>query len=203
MSHPHTFVLICLGNFGEEYRETRHNFGFMLADFISERIGLDFKDIGYGKYLSFEHGEKTIFVFKGKTYMNLSGAPARRFVEDFGFLQHGRKKQEIEFVLAHDDLDIPFGRIKIAKNGGAGGHKGVLSLIQHIGKDNIRIKMGIGKPKKGGIEIADYVLSSFSPSEKKFVPEILKISFDAFMTMVDEGVEKAMSLFNSKDALQR
>ena len=201
MKNPDTFVLICLGNFGKEYRETRHNFGFMLADFISEEIGLSFKDTGYGKYLSFEHESRKIFVFKGKTYMNLSGVPARRFAEDFGFIHRGQKKEGIEFVIAHDDLDIPFGRIKIAKNGGAGGHKGVISLIQHIGKDNIRIKMGIGKPKN--MEVADYVLSKFSSSERKFVPEILRVCFDAFMTMVSESIEKAMSLFNSKNVLQR
>lgn len=190
------FVLICLGNWGEEFTLTRHNFGFLFGDFISRKTGKNFKNLGFGVYLKLGQADDFLhetFVFKGKTYMNLSGEPAKKFINYF--LLEGA-----EIIVVHDDVDIPFGRVKITKNGGAGGHKGVLSIIEHIGKDNIRIRFGIGKPQDKS-NITDFVLRKFSDYEVQNLEKIFDLSFDGLKIIVNESLSKSMSIVNSANVI--
>lgn len=184
------FVLICLGNWGENYIHTRHNFGFMLAEHIVRARSGKFEDIGFGVYACLENFRRKLYVFKGKTFMNLSGVAAKRFLE---FLS----PYDPKVLIAHDDVDICFGRIKISIDGGAGRHRGIKSIIEQIGKDNIRIRMGIGRPKERQKSITDYVLEAFSEEEMEKVPKILENAHRAVEVILNETVEKAMSVFNS------
>ncbi len=244
LNHNHMiYVLIALGNWDERYKETRHNFGFMLADFISYKLKKGFSRLPFGEYMSFELSEKEdrkrLYIFKGKTYINMSGGTARKFISFLREIAREEKKGESEITkmmvredvsvsegkseevmdsesdmdskinvddmlifVAHDDSSIPFGRIKISWDGGSGGHKGVLSIIEKIGKENVRIKLGIGAPPQKG-ELVDYVLSPFSPEERKYIPIILDGTFSAIRTAIEESVEKAMSLYNSINFIEK
>ncbi len=185
-----TISIIGLGNWGNDYVKTRHNFGFIFCDFIAEKIGEKFKDIKFGIYFETNIEGKKVFVFKGKTFMNLSGETAKKFLDKFNLWKS-------QIIICHDDLDIPFGMIKIKKNGGTGGHKGIESIIEHIGVNNIRFRFGIGRPEKPQ-DIAEYVLSIFSHEELASLNQILETGFSALITLVKEGVDKAMSLFNNR-----
>lgn len=182
-----SFILICLGNKGDEYKYMRHNFGFILADYISQKTSQRFKKINFGEYTYIKEFKKELYVFKGETYMNLSGITAKKFLDYLSL-------EDYQVGVAYDDMDIPFGKVKISVNGGPGGHKGVKSIIENIGKDNIRIRLGIGKGK----DAVDHVLSNFSKEEMEKIPKILDMAFEAIKTILNENVEKAMSLFNSK-----
>lgn len=184
-----SLILICLGNKGDEYKHMRHNFGFLLADYIGQETSKKFKDIKFGEYIHVENLKKDLYVFKGKSYMNTSGITAKKFLDFLSIEEH-------QVAVAHDDMDIPFGKIKISLNGGAGGHRGVKSIIENIGKDNIRIRLGIGKC--AGKHAVDYVLGEFSKEEMGKIPKILQMTFEAIITILNENVDKAMSLFNSK-----
>lgn len=189
-SNKSSLILICLGNWGKGYEFTRHNLGFLLADHIAKKTSERFKEINFGEYLCVKNFKKDLYVFKGKTLMNVSGETAKRFL---AYL----KPKNYEVAIAHDDLDIPFGRIKISKNGGSGGHKGVKSVIENIGKDNIRIRLGIWSEEKEEIGAIDFVLQNFSKEEMEKLPKILDIAFDSVITILNENVDKAMSTFNS------
>jgi PTH1 family peptidyl-tRNA hydrolase len=185
--------IIGLGNWGKEYLRTRHNFGFIFCDFVAEKTGERFKNLKFGAYFETQIEGKRVFVFKGKTFMNISGEAAKKFLDEFNLWRY-------EIIVCHDDLDIPFGMIRIKKNGGTGGHKGVESIVKNIGKDNIRFRFGIGRPGKDK-NIADYVLSEFSDEELNNLEKILELGFSALITLASEGVEKAMSLYNSRKIL--
>lgn len=187
------FVLACLGNWGKKYEKTRHNFGFILGEFIAKKLSEKFKDIDFGVFFKTKISGQQLYVFKGKTFMNLSGEPIRRFIDFFNL-------KNANLIIAYDDITIPFGKIKIAQNGGAGGHKGVQSVIEHLGKDNIRIKLGIGKKRKEQ-NLAEFVLEEFSQEELEKLDKILDFAFSAIMTMISEGIEKAMSLYNHKSVI--
>ncbi|MCS7213216.1 MAG: aminoacyl-tRNA hydrolase [Candidatus Calescibacterium sp.] len=189
------FVLICLGNWGENYKYTRHNFGFLLADHICQKLSERFISIQFGEYLHTNKLKEELYVFKGKTFMNLSGETAKKFLD---LLMRKNPESKLETLICHDDLDIPFGRIKIYRNGGSGGHNGVKSIIENIGKENIRIRLGIGEQKNvRKTDTVDYVLSKFSKNEMEKIPRILEAAYQAVETIINESVEKAMSVFNS------
>lgn len=127
--------------------------------------------------------------------MNLSGETAKKFLD---LLMRKNPESKLETLICHDDLDIPFGRIKIYRNGGSGGHNGVKSIIENIGKENIRIRLGIGEQKNvRKTDTVDYVLSKFSKNEMEKIPRILEAAYQAVETIINESVEKAMSVFNS------
>ncbi len=186
------FLLICLGNWGDEFTYTRHNFGFLFADFISARTGTRFKNLDFGAYLKLGQAEEFMyetFVFKGKTYMNLSGETAEKFINYFSL-------EGAEIIIAHDDVDISFGRVKIVWDGGAGGHKGVLSVIERLGKNNIRIRLGISRPKDKS-DVTNFVLGRFSDYEMQNLKKILDLSFSGLKMIVNESLAKSMSVVNS------
>ncbi len=190
MNTKQIISIIGLGNWGNEYLKTRHNFGFIFCDFIAEKTGEKFKDIKFGTYFETNIEGKKVFVFKGKTFMNISGETAKKFLDKFNLWKS-------QIIICHDDLDIPFGMIKIKENGGTGGHKGIESIVKHIGGNNIRFRFGIGRPQKHQ-DIAEYVLEEFSPNELANLSKILETGFSALITLAKEGVAKAMSLFNSR-----
>jgi PTH1 family peptidyl-tRNA hydrolase len=185
-----TFLLIGLGNPGREYRDNRHNFGFMLIDRLIVRLdarGMKLQSKAIVTSAAYE--ERKLLLAKPQTYMNLSG-------QSIQGLAHFYKLPFEQLLVAHDDLDIPFGVIRLRPGGGPGGQKGVASAIERLGtKDFARLRLGIGRPP-GRMEAADYVLQSFSREEMKAVSEILDRAADAALSFITDGLEKTMSKFN-------
>ncbi len=168
---------------------TRHNVGFMVLDVLAKRWHTEFKQ-GKGKYLqaSFHlEGEKVLLV-KPLTFMNLSGQAVRAVIHYFNFTDLSR------LLVICDDLNLPFGTIRLRRSGSDGGQKGLRSVIQELNTEEIpRLRIGIGN---GFSDAVRYVLSPFSKEEQKFLPEILNWAADAVEVFITEGIERAMSKFN-------
>ncbi|MEN3042505.1 MAG: aminoacyl-tRNA hydrolase [Fervidobacterium sp.] len=172
-------ILIGLGNPGEKYENTRHNVGFMVLDKISK----NWKKGPNYLYSDVQICGEKVKLIKPMTYMNLSG-------EVFKYLPHDG------IIVVYDDLDIPLGKIRIRKEGSAGGHNGIKSIISYIGKDFPRIRVGIG-PKPDNIDAADFVLSAFSKEEFIVLNDVVKLCIEAIEFILKEGIDKAMSKYNS------
>ena len=185
-----TYLLIGLGNPGREYKDTRHNIGFMLIDHVAVRLNArGMKLQSKAIVISALHEERKIILAKPQTYMNLSGHSVQG-------LLHFYKIPFENLLVAHDDLDLPFGAIRIRPTGGPGGQRGMASTIENLGtKDFPRLRLGIGRPP-GRMDAKDYVLQDFSKDDMKLLPEILSRGADAALTFVTHGLNKAMNQFN-------
>ena len=187
---PDTFLIVGLGNPGREYKDNRHNFGFMLVDRLCVRLnvrGMKVQSKAIVLSTNYE-GRKLIFA-KPQTYMNLSGQSVQ------GLLRFYKLPLE-RLLLAHDDLDLPFGTIRLRPGGGPGGQKGVGSVIQQLGtQDFPRLRLGIGRPP-GRMDAADYVLQDFPASDLTTLSELLDRAADAALTWVTDGLEAAMNKYN-------
>jgi peptidyl-tRNA hydrolase, PTH1 family len=187
-----TFLLIGLGNPGREYRDNRHNFGFMLIDQLTIRLsarGMKLQSKAIVTNATYE-GRKLLLA-KPQTYMNLSG-------QSIQGLAHFYKLPLEQLLVAHDDLDLPFGTLRVRPGGGPGGQKGVASAIEQLGtQDFARLRMGIGRPP-GRMDPADYVLHDFSREEMKSLLDVLGRAADAALCFVTDGLEKTMNKFNGE-----
>ncbi len=185
-----TFLIIGLGNPGREYQSNRHNFGFMLIDRIAVRINArGLKVQSKAIVTSGIYEDRKLILAKPQTYMNLSGQSIQGLANFY--------KLPLENLLvAHDDLDIPFGTIRMRPGGGPGGQKGVASTIAQLGtKDFARLRLGIGRPP-GKMDPAAYVLQDFSRDEAKVLSEVLDRAADAALEFVINGLDKAMNKYN-------
>ncbi len=187
---PDTYLIIGLGNPGREYKDTRHNIGFMLIDHIAVRLNArGMKLQSKAIVISALHEERKVILAKPQTFMNLSGQSVQG-------LLHFYKIPFENLLVAHDDLDIPLGTIRIRPTGGPGGQRGMASTIEQLGtKDFPRLRLGIGRPP-GRMDAKDYVLQDFSKDDLKLLPEILEHGVDAALTFVTHGLNKAMNQFN-------
>jgi PTH1 family peptidyl-tRNA hydrolase len=185
-----TYLIIGLGNPGREYKDTRHNIGFMLIDHIAVRLNArGMKLQSKAIVISALYEERKIILAKPQTFMNLSGQSVQG-------LLHFYKIPFENLLVAHDDLDIPLGTIRIRPTGGPGGQRGMASTIEQLGtKDFPRLRLGIGRPP-GRMDAKDYVLQDFSKDDMKLLPEILEHGVDAALTFVTHGLNKAMNQFN-------
>jgi PTH1 family peptidyl-tRNA hydrolase len=185
-----TYLLIGLGNPGREYKDNRHNVGFMFIDRLIIRLdarGLKVQSKAIVTSAAYE--DRKLILAKPQTYMNLSGQAAQG-------LLHFYKLPVENMLIAHDDLDIPFGTIRIRPGGGPGGQRGMASTIEQLGtKDFPRLRIGIGRPP-GRMNPADYVLQNFSREEIKMLSEIIDRAVDAALTFVTDGLNKAMNKYN-------
>jgi peptidyl-tRNA hydrolase, PTH1 family len=186
------YLLVGLGNPGREYRETKHNMGFMVIDRLGEVIGCKLIKvqskaiIGIGKV-----GDQKVILAKPQTYMNLSGQAV------VGLL-HFYKIDPSRLIVAHDDVDLPFGQIRMRPGGGSAGQKGVGSIIEKLGgQDFARLRMGVGRPP-GQREAADYVLKGFSKTDMEFLPEFVNRGAEGLKSFVIDGIDIAMNKFNPK-----
>ena len=187
-----TYLLIGLGNPGREYRDNRHNAGFMVIDRLAVRLnagGMKLQSKAIVTSTFYEN--KKLILAKPQTYMNLSGHSVQGLANFY--------KLPLENLLViYDDLDLPFGTIRIRPGGGPGGQKGIASAIERLGtKDFARLRIGIGRPP-GKMDSSDYVLQNFSREEIKALSEILDYASDAVLTFVGEGLDKAMNKFNGE-----
>ncbi len=187
------WVYIGLGNPGPEYQFSRHNFGFLVLDFWTKEKGVFFTSGSFKTEIA--HVDREVLVVKPLTYMNLSGEAVAPLIKEL--------KIPLERVLIiHDDLDLPLGRMKFVPKGGAGGHRGVHSIIEALGtKEFPRLKLGIGHPEEG-IPVREYVLSPFTQEEWPLVEKVIQNAAKALDFLLEEGLAKTMSFFNKKVSCQ-
>ena len=186
-----TYLIAGLGNPGREYKDSRHNVGFMVLGRLAERLGVTFSRVESRALMTkADYQSSRLILAKPQTYMNLSG-------QSVGALLRFYKLPLENLLVVYDDVDLPFGTIRMRPSGGSGGHKGMQSIIQTLTSQEIpRMRIGIERPP-GRMQAADYVLQDFSKEESEMLPEILDRAVDAALTFVTEGVETAMNQFNA------
>ena len=185
-----TFLIVGLGNPGREYKDNRHNVGFMLIDRIVVRLNArGMKVQSKAIVMDARYEERKLILAKPQTFMNLSGQSVQG-------LAHFYKVPFTNLIILSDDLDIPFGTVRIRASGGPGGQRGLGSIVEKLGtKDIPRLRIGIGRPP-GRMDPAAYVLQDFSRDEVKSLSEILDHGADAVFAFVTHGLNKAMNDFN-------
>jgi len=179
-----------LGNPGREYKDTRHNAGFMVLDRFAEERNFTFKESKCKGWIAEGQvqGQK-VYLLKPATFMNLSGEAVRAFLQFY-------KARLEDMVVVYDDLDTEVGRMRLRYQGSAGGHNGIKSIIQHAGTQEFnRIRVGISRPQPGR-SIVDYVLSEFSKEERKLLPGVLGQATEAMLYSLDHTFEQTMAKFN-------
>jgi PTH1 family peptidyl-tRNA hydrolase len=186
------WLIVGLGNPGPEYERTRHNLGFLVVDELERRAGAVAWRSKFGAQLGEASLEGArVLLCKPQEYMNLSGQAVARAATFW-------KVPAAETVVVHDELDLPFGRLKLGTGGGPGGHNGVRSIIaSSVGADFVRVRVGIGRPPPGH-DAADYVLAHFSKVEQKDVPALVAEAADAVEAIVASGLVAAMNRYNVK-----
>ena len=187
--------IVGLGNPGVRYQWTRHNIGFLVVDRLASNnhIHISAKrfQTRYGTGWIDSH---KVVLAKPMTFMNQSGESVKKAVNFF-------QADMGDLIVIHDDLDLPFGRLRFKRRGGDGGHQGIRSIIERMGGNNfLRLKVGIGRPPRG-MEPAEYVLSSFDEAQQPYLDEILNQAAEALMVMLSEGVERAMNQYQKKVTL--
>ena len=191
MSEP--WLVVGLGNPGKEYAGNRHNVGFLVAELLAARVGAKFgrskrahADVAEGR-LGFG-GPKLVLV-KPLTYMNLSGGPVVQLAQFF-------KVPVDNLVAVHDELDVPYGQVRVKRGGGEGGHNGLRSMSKSLGtKEYARVRFGIGRPP-GRQDPADFVLSDFGGAERKELEFLVDRAADVVEAVVLEGVEWAQNKYH-------
>jgi PTH1 family peptidyl-tRNA hydrolase len=188
------YLIAGLGNPGLKYRNTRHNVGFKVVDLWAKSLGVRLDRRRFqGRFARTKFRNVDVILLRPMTYMNRSGNSIRACIDFFDL-------QAENVLLIHDDVDLPMGRVKVVRGGGAGGHRGVLSAIQHLGtQDFPRIKIGVGRPRQEGESVEDFVLKSFYRDEKEVVKEVIQVATQACELIVDSGVDAAMNHINSRD----
>ena len=186
-----SWLLVCLGNPGEKYENTRHNVGYMVADEIGERCRspiqkLRFKALTDVVTIS---GQK-VLVMKPVTFMNLSGEAVRPAADFY-------KIPPDHVLVISDDTALAVGRLRIRRGGSAGGHNGLKNIIQHLGTDQFpRIRVGVGEKPRPDYDLADWVLGRFTGEDKKAMDAAVKRAADAVECLLAEGPDRAMNRFN-------
>lgn len=190
---PVDYIIAGLGNPGEKYESTRHNAGFLLADFIAEKYGITLNQVRFKSY----SGDgviagKKILILKPATFMNKSGEAV---VEALNF-----HKLPIERLLVLvDDIALPTGSLRIRRGGSAGGQNGLKNIIYLTGSDDFpRIRIGVGAKPNPNADLKDWVLSRFSREEGKLIEEVLGQAAAAIELIVNEQITQAMGLYNKR-----
>jgi PTH1 family peptidyl-tRNA hydrolase len=185
-----TYLLIGLGNPGREYQNNRHNFGFMLIDRLAVHLnarGMRVQSKSIVTTAIYE--DRKLILAKPQTYMNLSGQSVQGLVNFY-------KIPLTNVMILSDDLDLPFGTIRIRASGGPGGQRGLSSVLEKLGtKDVPRLRLGIDRPP-GRMDPANYVLQNFSREDMQNISEILDRAADAVLEFVKNGLDAAMNKFN-------
>ena len=186
-----SWLLVCLGNPGDKYENTRHNVGFMVADEVAERQNKPIQRLKFKALTNiFTISGEKVLVMKPITYMNLSGE-AVRLAADF------YKVPPERILVVSDDTALPVGRLRIRLKGSAGGHNGLKSIIQHLGTDQFpRLRVGVGEKPHPDYDLADWVLGKFQGEDKTAIDTAIKRAADAVECVIEQGLDRAMGKFN-------
>lgn len=184
------YLIAGLGNPGRDYRDTRHNIGFMVVDRIAERLGLSFTRT-QSKALITDGGYQgnRLYLVKPQTFMNASGQAISALLKFY--------KLPLEnLLIIYDDVDLPFETLRLKPSGGTAGHKGMQSIVQQLGtREFPRLRLGVGRAY-GSRQAADYVLKPFSREEREFLSVYIDKAADAALAVITEGIQQAMTEFN-------
>ncbi|MBQ3601354.1 MAG: aminoacyl-tRNA hydrolase [Lachnospiraceae bacterium] len=186
------FIIVGLGNPGNQYAGTRHNIGFSAITYLSDRFQIPLNQNKHKAILGtgYIEGQKVVLA-QPQTYMNLSGESVRALADFF-------KVPSTDIIIIYDDISLDVGQLRIRKKGSAGGHNGIKSIIQHLGTDVFpRIKVGVGQ-KPEGWDLADHVLARFPKEQDNTVRESLKDTTDACEKIIGDSIEAAMNIYNKK-----
>jgi PTH1 family peptidyl-tRNA hydrolase len=185
------YLIVGLGNIGVEYANTRHNIGFMVLDAWAQASNIVFESGRYGSTTTVSFKGRKFTLLKPSTYMNLSGKAVRYWMNEL-------KIQPENLLVISDDLNIPFGTLRLRKNGSAGGHNGLTNISELLGtQDYARIRVGIGNEFGRGQQVG-YVLGEFNEDERKDIPEICKRVIDGVKAWATVGADRAMNVVNTK-----
>ena len=184
-------LIVGLGNPGKEYENTRHNAGFLAMSYISQKLGIEINLFNF-KALTAKHPLSTknaLFVLP-QTYVKNSGEAVRAAMDYY-------KLDISQILVIYDDISLPCGKLRIRKNGSAGGHNGIKSIIEHTGSENFaRIKIGVGEKPHPEMDLADWVLSSFSGQEQKLLFDKFENVYKAVLLIADGKTDEAMNKYN-------
>ena len=185
------FLIVGLGNPGDEYAQTRHNTGYMVLDAFAKASNTVFSDRRYGYVTETSLKGRKVVLLKPTTYMNLSGNAVRYWL--------AQEKISVENMLVLvDDLNLPFGTIRIRKQGSNGGHNGLGNIQSVLGTENYaRVRFGIGNEYTRGTQI-NFVLGEWTDEEKKTIDERLKITSEIIPSFCLQGIDRTMNQFNNK-----
>lgn len=190
-SEPVSFIIVGLGNYGDKYVNTRHNAGFLALSYMSQKLNVDITKSKFkALYTECTVGGKRALLMLPQTYMNNSGEAVRAAMDFY--------KIPIENVLViYDDISLACGKLRIRKNGSAGGHNGIKSIIEHTGSDAFpRIKIGVGEKPHPEMDLADWVLSNFTKDEQKVLFDKFENVLQASILIVGGDITQAMNKYN-------
>ena len=185
------WLIVGLGNPGDKYENTRHNVGFRALDELAETAGIPVQKLKYKALTNTcTIGGCKVLLMKPVTYMNLSGEAVRQAADFY-------KVPPERIIVLSDDVSLPVGKLRIRKNGSAGGHNGLKNIIQHLGTDQFpRVKIGVGEKPHPEYDMADWVLAKVPPEDKQVIDEMVKKAAKAAAYYIKEGPDRAMGQFN-------
>ena len=185
------WIVVFLGNPGDKYENTRHNVGFMTADALGEKLNKPIQRLKFKALTNVvEYGGCRVLLMKPTTYMNLSGEAVREACMFY-------KLPPERVLVVSDDVSLPVGKIRLRRNGTAGGHNGLRSIIGQLHSDQFpRLKIGVGAKPHPDYDMADWVLGRFQGEDKRTVDAAVKRAADAIECLLKEGPDRAMSKFN-------
>jgi PTH1 family peptidyl-tRNA hydrolase len=186
-----TWLVVGLGNPGAEYANTRHNAGYLVVDLLAERSGARLRSHkARADAAQIRLGAAPAVLARTRTYMNVSGPPVAALRSFF-------KVDPDRLIVVHDELDIPFGSVRLKRGGGDNGHNGLRSISSSLGtRDYLRVRFGIGRPP-GRMDPADFVLRDFATAERKELPFLVDRAADAVEALVADGLEATQNRFHA------
>jgi PTH1 family peptidyl-tRNA hydrolase len=185
------WILVFLGNPGDQYENTRHNVGFLTADALGERLHCPIQRLKFKALTNVvEFGGHRVLLMKPTTYMNLSGEAAREAALFY-------KLPPERVLVICDDVSLPVGKLRLRRDGSAGGHNGLRSIIGQLHSDQFpRLKIGVGQKPHPDYDLADWVLGKFSKEDRKLLDQTIERALDALECAISQGLDKAMSRYN-------
>lgn len=185
------WLLVCLGNPGDQYENTRHNAGFMVADELADRHNIPVQRLKFRALTNtITVGDQKVLLMKPVTYMNLSGEAVHEAAAFY-------KIPPEHILVISDEVALAPGKLRVRRSGSAGGHNGLKNIIAHLGTDQFpRIRVGVGQKPHPDYDMADWVLGKFQGEDKKAVESAVKRAADAAECLIREGVDKAMNKYN-------
>lgn len=185
------WLVVCLGNLGDQYDGTRHNVGFQVGNALAERKRIPIQRLKFRALTNTcELGGAKVLLMKPTTFMNLSGEAAREAANFY-------KIPPERVIVVSDDVSLPVGKLRLRPGGSAGGHNGLRSLIAQLGSDQFpRVRLGVGEKPHPDYDLADWVLGKFTGEDKKTIEGAVKRGADAVECVIREGIDRAMNQYN-------